>query len=66
MDFPLAGRVDQAGTAFVTLNDVANSLRRAAAAHGEHEQIDGQDDATWTDWDAVYMVAEQAAEKLPQ
>lgn len=62
----LPGRVEQAGTAFATVDDVASALRRAAAAHGEHEQISGQHDANWPDWYAAYMVAEQAGQKLPQ
>jgi catechol 2,3-dioxygenase-like lactoylglutathione lyase family enzyme len=62
----LPGRVEQAGTAFATVDDVASALRRAAAAHGEHEKLIGQHDANWPDWYAAYIVAEQAGEKLPQ
>jgi hypothetical protein len=40
-------------------------MRRAAAAHGEHEKRTGQRDANWADWYAAYMVAEQAGTKLP-
>ena len=36
------------------------ALRRAAAAHGEHEKRTGQADENWPDWYAAYMVAEQA------
>jgi catechol 2,3-dioxygenase-like lactoylglutathione lyase family enzyme len=40
--------------------------RRAAAAHGEHEQrTGGQRDENWPDWYAEYMVAEQAGTGLP-
>ena len=48
------------------MNDLASALRRAAAAHGEHEKRIGQPDANWPDWYAAYMVAEQSGEKLPQ
>ena len=62
----LPGRVDLAATAFASVNDLASALRRAAAAHGEHEKRIGQHDANWPDWYAAYMVAEQAGQKLPQ
>ena len=62
----LPGRVDRAGTACDTVDDVASALRRAAAAHGEHEKRIGQHDANWPDWYAAYIVAERAGETLPQ
>jgi len=62
----LPGRIDRAGTAFVSTNDLAAALRRAEAAHGEHEKRTGQRDANWPDWYAAYMVAEQSGEKPPQ
>jgi catechol 2,3-dioxygenase-like lactoylglutathione lyase family enzyme len=46
--------------------DTASALRRAAAAHGEHERRIGQPDPNWPDWYAEYMVREQAGETLPQ
>src|ERR1041384_371099 len=56
----LAGRVDPATTIFASVNDLANALRRAAAAHGEHEKrTGGQRDENWPDWYAEYMVREQ-------
>jgi predicted enzyme related to lactoylglutathione lyase len=61
----LPGRIDTAETSFASVNDVAQALRRAAAAHGEHEQRTGQPDENWPDWYAAYMVAEQAGEELP-
>jgi catechol 2,3-dioxygenase-like lactoylglutathione lyase family enzyme len=61
----LAGRIDRTGTAFASVNDLASALRRAAAAHGEHEKRIGQADANWPDWYAAYMTAEQSGEKLP-
>jgi len=62
----LAGRVDRAETAFASAHDLASALRRAAAAHGEHEKRIGQPDANWPDWYAAYMAAEQSGEKLPE
>jgi len=61
----LAGRIDAAETSFSSEPDLAGALRRAAAAHGEHEKRTGQADANWPDWYAAYMVAEQAGTKLP-
>jgi len=61
----LAGRVDPATTTFASTNDLASALRRAAAAHGEHEKRTGEADANWPDWYADYMVREQAGMELP-
>jgi catechol 2,3-dioxygenase-like lactoylglutathione lyase family enzyme len=62
----LPGRVD-ADTTFTSSADLAAVLRRAAAAHGEHEKRNGgQHDANWPDWYAAYIVAEQAGTELPQ
>ena len=61
----LPGRVDATETTFASPNDLASALRRAEAAHGEHEQRTGQRDANWPDWYATYMAAEQAGEELP-
>ncbi|HET9537523.1 MAG TPA: VOC family protein [Mesorhizobium sp.] len=62
----LAGRVDPATTTFASANDLASALRRAASAHGKHEERTGQRDENWPDWYAAYMVAEQAGGELPQ
>jgi len=59
------GRIDPAETAFASANDLASALRRAEAAHGQHEMRTGQRDANWPDWYAAYMVAEQAGTELP-
>jgi catechol 2,3-dioxygenase-like lactoylglutathione lyase family enzyme len=61
----LAGRIDPAATTFASANDLASALRRAEAAHGQHEKRTGQHDANWSDWYAAYMVAEQAGTELP-
>jgi len=60
----LPGRVDSE-TMFSSVADLAAALRRAEAAHGEHEKRTGTADANWADWYAAYMVAEQAGTKLP-
>jgi catechol 2,3-dioxygenase-like lactoylglutathione lyase family enzyme len=62
----LPGRINTAETAFASANDLASALRRAAAAHGEHEKRIGQADPNWPDWYAAYMVAEHAGAALPQ
>jgi catechol 2,3-dioxygenase-like lactoylglutathione lyase family enzyme len=61
----LPGRVDAAATTFGSASDLADAMRRASAAHGEHEKRIGQADANWPDWYARYMVAEQAGTELP-
>jgi catechol 2,3-dioxygenase-like lactoylglutathione lyase family enzyme len=60
----LAGRVE-GNTAFTSSPDLATALRRAAAAHGEHEKRTGAHDDNWADWYADYMVNEQAGKELP-
>jgi catechol 2,3-dioxygenase-like lactoylglutathione lyase family enzyme len=61
----LPGRIDAAETGFASTEDLASALRRAAAAHGEHEKRIGEADANWPDWYAEYMVREQAGSELP-
>ena|SRR5579871_5162862 len=58
----LPGRIDLTET----VNDLASALRRAEAAHGEHEERIGQRDANWADWYADYMVREKTGKDLPQ
>ncbi len=61
----LPGRVDPAATSFGSASDLADAMRRASAAHGEHEKRIGEADANWPDWYARYMVAEPAGTELP-
>jgi catechol 2,3-dioxygenase-like lactoylglutathione lyase family enzyme len=61
----LPGRVEADETTFASSTELANALRRAAAAHGEHEKRTGQQDADWPDWYAEYIVREQAGKPLP-
>jgi len=62
----LPGRMEPGPTSFVSATDLASALRRAAAAHGQHEARIGQRDENWPDWYAEYMVREQSGEELPQ
>jgi catechol 2,3-dioxygenase-like lactoylglutathione lyase family enzyme len=62
----LPGRIDAAETAFGSATDLEGALRRAAAAHGEHEKRIGEADENWPEWYAAYMVAEQSGKELPQ
>jgi catechol 2,3-dioxygenase-like lactoylglutathione lyase family enzyme len=63
----LPGRIDSAETSFASTNDLASALRRAAAAHGEHEKLTGgKYDDNWPDWYADYMVREQSGKDLPK
>jgi catechol 2,3-dioxygenase-like lactoylglutathione lyase family enzyme len=69
----LPGRIDAAGTAFVSAADLASALRRAEAAHAEHEKRAGRShlfhrsghDEDWPAWYAAYLVAEQSGTDLP-
>jgi hypothetical protein len=61
----LPGRLDAAETTFVSSAELASALRRAAAAHGEHEKRTGEYDVNWPDWYAEYMVGERAGTELP-
>lgn len=56
----LPGRVTAVRTAYDSAADLAGALRRAAAAHGKHEEEIGQPDPDWPDWYAQYMANEQA------
>ena len=61
----LPGRVDADGATFASPAELAAALRRAEAAHGEHEKRTGHADADWPDWYAAYIVAEQAGKQPP-
>jgi catechol 2,3-dioxygenase-like lactoylglutathione lyase family enzyme len=52
-------------TTYASVDDLAQALRRAEAAHGEHEKRTGARDANWPDWYAAYMRAEQTGETPP-
>jgi catechol 2,3-dioxygenase-like lactoylglutathione lyase family enzyme len=69
----LPGRMDATETGYVSAADLESALRRAEAAHREHEKRAGRShlfhrsdqDENWLDWYAAYMVAEQAGTDLP-
>jgi predicted enzyme related to lactoylglutathione lyase len=52
-------------TTYTSVGDLAQALRRAEAAHGQHEKRTGQRDADWPSWYAAYMAAEQSGAELP-
>lgn len=63
----LPGRIDSNETTFASVADLADAMRRASIAHGEHEARNGGvHDHNWPDWYAAYMVAEQSGAPLPQ
>ena len=62
----LPGRMATGATIFASSIDLADALRRAAAAHGQHEMRIGHADKNWPDWYAKFMVAEQAGTELPE
>jgi catechol 2,3-dioxygenase-like lactoylglutathione lyase family enzyme len=61
----LPGRI-AGNTTYGSPNDLADALRRAEAAHGEHEKRTGRRDENWPAWYAEYMVQEQSGGQLPE
>lgn len=69
----LPGRMNAAETGYVSVADLESALRRAQAAHREHEKRTGNShplhrsapDKDWPAWYAAYMTAEQAGADLP-
>jgi catechol 2,3-dioxygenase-like lactoylglutathione lyase family enzyme len=69
----LPGRIDAAGTAYASMADLTSALRRAEAAHVEHQKRTGRShllhrsgqDENWAAWYAAYLMAEQAGTDLP-
>jgi catechol 2,3-dioxygenase-like lactoylglutathione lyase family enzyme len=67
------GRMNPTETGYASTADLKAALRRAEAAHREHEKRTGRshlfhrsDQAeNWLDWYAAYMVAEQTGADLP-
>jgi catechol 2,3-dioxygenase-like lactoylglutathione lyase family enzyme len=60
----LPGRIDAAETMYGSTADLADAMRRASVAHGEHENRIGRADRDWPGWYASDMVAEQAGTEL--
>ena len=61
----LPGRADSLDASFTSSTELAGALRRAAAAHGEHERLTGEHDENWPDWYAEYMIGEQSGAPRP-
>ena len=62
----LPGRIEAAGVAFASTSDLEGALRRAEAAHVEHEKrTERVPHEDWPTWYASYMAAEQAGTDLP-
>jgi hypothetical protein len=69
----LPGRMNATETGDVSTTDLEGALRRAEAAHRDHEKQTGRShlfhrpdhDENWHAWYAAYMVAEQAGTDLP-
>lgn len=59
------GRIDSGVTSYGSAGDLASALRRAAAAHGQHEKRVAGDHSDWPEWYAAYMAAEQSGADLP-
>ena len=59
------GTDDLRAATSLSSTELAAALRRAEAAHGEHEKRIGQRDADWPNWYAEYIVREQAGKELP-
>jgi hypothetical protein len=51
-------------TTYASVSDLAQALRRAEAAHGEHEKRTGRRDENWPAWYAEYLVRERSGEAL--
>ncbi len=69
----LPGRMNATETGYVSAADLESALRRAEAAHREHEKRTGRShlfhrsdqDEDWPAWYAAYMAAEQAGTDPP-
>jgi catechol 2,3-dioxygenase-like lactoylglutathione lyase family enzyme len=69
----LPGRMNATETGYVSAADLESALRRAEAAHREHEKRTGRShllhrsdrDEDWPAWYAAYMAAEQAGADPP-
>jgi hypothetical protein len=47
---------------FDSVDDLEQALRRAAAAHGKHEEEIGEEDKDWPVWYSHYMEEERIAQ----
>ena len=58
-------RIEPGRTSYGSVAELAAALKRAAAAHGEHEARIGAADPDWPEWYAAWMAAEAAGTELP-
>lgn len=61
----LPGRIDPGVTSYSSTAELADAMRRAEAAHGEHEKRIGHADPDWPAWYADFMAREQAGLEPP-
>ena len=61
----LPARVSSSDVGFTSSTELASALRRASAAHEEHQHRIGRQDANWPDWYAEYIFSEQTGKPLP-
>jgi predicted enzyme related to lactoylglutathione lyase len=61
----LPGHVWSSAVGFTSSAELASALRRASAAHEEHQRRIGRQDANWPDWYAEYIFSEQTGKPLP-
>jgi catechol 2,3-dioxygenase-like lactoylglutathione lyase family enzyme len=61
----LPGRLEAGNATFSSSSELAAALKRAAAAHGQHEKRIGKQDPDWPAWYAEFLVAEQSGKPLP-
>jgi hypothetical protein len=65
-EVPRGPRADTTSATFNSVAELAAALRRAEAAHGEHEARTGERDEDWPSWYAAFMLAEQTGAEPPQ
>jgi hypothetical protein len=63
---PPPGQVGGGAVSYSSVDDLVRALKRAEAAHGEHEKRTGEADPDWPEWYGAYMVAEQSGTELPE
>jgi catechol 2,3-dioxygenase-like lactoylglutathione lyase family enzyme len=61
----LPGRIETDAVTFTSATELTAALKRAAAAHGDHEKRLGGQDPEWADWYGDYIMREQTGKPLP-
>jgi hypothetical protein len=52
-------------TTYESVSDLDEALKRAAEAHGKHEEPTGEEDPDWPEWYALHLVRERGGVELP-